>query len=409
MLTRSLVSIALCGVLIAPLLHGANAAQEEDSAGKQAEKQFAVELDPATFDSTIAAGNVFVKFFAPWCSHCKRLQPLWEQVAEIMNVDDPKVIIAKVDCTQHQALCGAHQVTGYPTLRLFKQGEKESIKFKGTRDLPAITDFINQELSTPDEADLEVVKHEETENPNVGKVVDLTEDTFAKHVSQGNHFVKFFAPWCSHCQRLAPTWEELAKELVTEPAVTISKIDCTQFRSICQDFEVKGYPTLLWIEDGKKIEKYSGARDLATLKSYVDKMVGVPSQGKATEDKEAGDEDEKKPIVQQVTGEEEFEKAIAEGIAFIKFYAPWCGHCQKLQPTWEQLATDAQQAQSDVKIAKVDCTAPENKQICIDQQVEGYPTLFLYKNGKRQNEYEGSRSLPELQSYLKKFLGHDEL
>lgn len=66
MLTRSLVSIALCGVLIAPLLHGANAAQEEDSAGKQAEKQFAVELDPATFDSTIAGGNVFVKFFAPW-------------------------------------------------------------------------------------------------------------------------------------------------------------------------------------------------------------------------------------------------------------------------------------------------------------------------------------------------------
>ncbi|KAH8315395.1 hypothetical protein KR067_003003 [Drosophila pandora] len=413
MLTRSLVSIALCGVLIAPLLHGANAAQEEDSAGKQAEKQFAVELDPATFDSTIAGGNVFVKFFAPWCSHCKRLQPLWEQLAEIMNVDDPKVIIAKVDCTQHQALCGAHQVTGYPTLRLFKQGEKESVKFKGTRDLPAITDFINQELSTPAEADLEEAKREETENPNLGKVVDLTEDTFAKHVSQGNHFVKFFAPWCSHCQRLAPTWEELAKELVSEPAATISKIDCTQFRSICQDFEVKGYPTLLWIEDGKKIEKYSGARDLATLKTYVEKMVGVPSEGKPADDKDAAQEpaveDEKKPIVQAVSGEEEFDKAIAEGIAFIKFYAPWCGHCQKLQPTWEQLATEAQQAETDVKIAKVDCTAPENKQICIDQQVEGYPTLFLYKNGKRQNEYEGSRSLPELQSYLKKFLGHDEL
>jgi len=165
-----------------------------------------------------------------------------------MNVDEPKVIIAKVDCTKHQALCATHQVTGYPTLRLFKVGEQESVKFKGTRDLPAITDFINQELSTPAEADLGEAKREDVENPNLGKVVDLTEDTFAKHVSSGNHFVKFFAPWCSHCQvskalyfltqhpklpilylqRLAPTWEELAKELVKEPAVTISKIDCTQ-------------------------------------------------------------------------------------------------------------------------------------------------------------------------------------
>ncbi|XP_016962415.1 thioredoxin domain-containing protein 5 homolog [Drosophila biarmipes] len=419
MLARSIFSVAVCGLLLSPLLPVAQAAQEEDSstAGKQPEKQFAVELDPETFDPAIANGNVFVKFFAPWCGHCKRLQPLWEQLAELMHVDEPKVIIAKVDCTKHQALCATHQVTGYPTLRLFKVGEQESVKFKGTRDLPAITDFINQELSTPAEADLGEVKREDVENPNLGKVVDLTEDTFAKHVSSGNHFVKFFAPWCSHCQRLAPTWEELAKELVKEPAVTISKIDCTQFRSICQDFEVKGYPTLLWIEDGKKIEKYSGARDLSTLKTYVEKMVGVPLEktegkaddGEATKEGAAEEDAAKKLTPQQISGEAEFDEAIAEGVAFIKFYAPWCGHCQKLQPTWEQLATETHQAQSAVRIAKVDCTAPENKQVCIDQQVEGYPTLFLYKNGQRQNEYEGSRSLPELQAYLKKFLGHDEL
>lgn len=116
-----------------------------------------------------------------------------------MNIDEPKVTIAKVDCTKHQSLCADHQVTGYPTLRLFKLGEKESIKFKGTRDLPAITDFINQELNTPAEEELSEQGAEEA-NLNLGSVFDLTEDTFAKHVSSGNHFVKFFAPWCSHCQ-----------------------------------------------------------------------------------------------------------------------------------------------------------------------------------------------------------------
>ncbi|XP_068154906.1 thioredoxin domain-containing protein 5 homolog [Drosophila tropicalis] len=391
-----------------------------------AEKQFAVDLDPEKFAEVIGAGNVFVKFFAPWCGHCKRLQPLWDQLAEIMNVDDPKVVIAKVDCTQHQALCAEHEVTGYPTLRLFKLGEKDSVKFKGTRDLPAITDFINQELSTPSEADLNELKVDKDENAanevveeantNRGKVVELKEDTFAKHVSSGNHFVKFFAPWCSHCQRLAPTWEDLAKELITVTSVTISKIDCTQYRSICQDFEVKGYPTLLWIEDGKKIEKYSGSRDLPTLKAYVEKMNGAPTDGgdnsanAANEGAKEEERDEAKKLTpQQLSGETEFDKTVANGIAFIKFYAPWCGHCQKLQPTWEQLAAETHASSSDIRIAKVDCTAQENKQICIDQQVEGYPTLFLYKNGKRQNEYEGSRSLPELQAYIKKFTSHDEL
>ncbi|EDW06703.1 thioredoxin domain-containing protein 5 homolog [Drosophila mojavensis] len=406
MLFKSIIPLAICALTFRPFLA---AASTDESAKPADEKQFAVELDPETFDEAIGAGNVFVKFFAPWCGHCKRLHPLWEQLAEIMNIDEPKVTIAKVDCTKHQTLCADHQVTGYPTLRLFKLGEKESVKFKGTRDLPAITDFINQELNTPAEEDLSEQQLQEggDKNPNLGKVVDLTEDTFAKHVSSGNHFVKFFAPWCSHCQRLAPTWEELATELIKEPDVTISKIDCTQYRSICQDFEVKGYPTLLWIEDGKKIEKYAGARDLTTLKSYVEKMIGAPSTNNNDLDdatKEAQDE-AKKQTVQQLNGSEEFEKAIADGIAFVKFYAPWCGHCQKLQPTWEQLATET----VGIVIAKVDCTSPDNKEICVDQQVEGYPTLFLYKNGKRQNEYEGSRSLPELQAYVKKFIGHDEL
>lgn len=67
MLAKSILSVAACALLMSALLPAAHAAQDEDStAGKQAEKQFAVELDPETFDETVAGNNVFVKFFAPW-------------------------------------------------------------------------------------------------------------------------------------------------------------------------------------------------------------------------------------------------------------------------------------------------------------------------------------------------------
>ena len=52
-------------------------------------------------------------------------------------------------------------------------------------------------------------------NP-LGNTVSLTQESFQKLVTntQDPWFVKFFVPWCHHCQDLAPTWELMAKELL---------------------------------------------------------------------------------------------------------------------------------------------------------------------------------------------------
>lgn len=43
-------------------------------------------------------------------------------------------------------MCAQNDITGYPTLKFFKQGENEGIRFRGTRDLPSLTTFINEHL-----------------------------------------------------------------------------------------------------------------------------------------------------------------------------------------------------------------------------------------------------------------------
>lgn len=120
-------------------------------------------------------------------------------------------------------------------------------------------------------------------------------------------------------EKLAPTWEELATALEHDTTVNIAKLDCTEYRPICKDFDVKGYPTLLWIENGKKIDKYSGPRTIEDLKAYVERRSS--GEKPAEEEKaEPKDEGEGAAVLQLTT--ETFTQGIEKGVTFVKFYAP---------------------------------------------------------------------------------------
>lgn len=69
---------------------------------------------------------------------------------------------------------------------------------------------------------------------------------------------------------------------------------------------------------------------------------------------------------------------------FVEFYAPWCGHCQKLAPVWSQLAKKLEKqgwSSKGVVVAKMDVTENE-----CDEQITGYPTLILYPAVKREKK-----------------------
>lgn len=119
---------------------------------------------------------------------------------------------------------------------------------------------------------------------------------------------------------MAPIFEELARSLEHETTVSIAKVDCTEYRPICKDFDVKGYPTLLWLEDGKKVDKYTGPRTLDDFKVYVEQRTSGEVAEKPAEKVETK-EDGEGAAVFQLTGDN-FKQGIETGVTFIKFYAP---------------------------------------------------------------------------------------
>ena len=78
-----------------------------------------VEYSDANFDSRISSTAAFVKFYAPWCGHCKRLAPTWEELASKTHCQSyelpeacPNVEVAHVDCTVNKELCERFKITG---------------------------------------------------------------------------------------------------------------------------------------------------------------------------------------------------------------------------------------------------------------------------------------------------------
>lgn len=88
---------------------------------------------------------------------------------------------------------------------------------------------------------------------------------------------------------------------------------------------------------------------------------------------------------------------------FVKFFAPWCGHCKSMAPAWKELATDYV-ASSSVVIAEADCTA-DGKDVCTKFGVSGYPTIKYFKDGSAEaHDYEGGRDVATLKSWTKENL-----
>ena len=84
----------------------------------------------------------------------------------------------------------------------------------------------------------------------------------------------------------------------------------------------------------------------------------------------------------------------------IEFYAPWCGHCKALAPTYEKLAElySSSDFSSKVTVAKVDATLND-----VPDEISGFPTIKLYKAGAKDSpvEYSGPRTLEDLAAFIK--------
>lgn len=111
--------------------------------------------------------------------------------------------------------------------------------------------------------------------PTKSKVLELS-DRFLDVSKQGLWLVKFYAPWCGHCKKLEPIWNQVAQTLYYS-SIRVGRVDCTRFSSVATAFDVHGFPTILFLK-GDKTYTYKGDRNRDDIVDFALRLEGLPVQ-----------------------------------------------------------------------------------------------------------------------------------
>ncbi|XP_072854863.2 protein disulfide-isomerase TMX3 isoform X3 [Pogona vitticeps] len=113
--------------------------------------------------------------------------------------------------------------------------------------------------------------------------VEDLDDSFKENRKDDIWLVDFYAPWCGHCKKLEPVWNEVGKEMgSTGSPVKVGKMDATSYSSIASEFGVRGYPTIKLLK-GDLAYNYRGPRTKEDIIEFANRVAGpiirpLPSQ-----------------------------------------------------------------------------------------------------------------------------------
>uniref|UniRef100_A0A8C2Q4P8 protein disulfide-isomerase n=1 Tax=Cyprinus carpio TaxID=7962 RepID=A0A8C2Q4P8_CYPCA len=366
------------------------------------------------------------------CGHCKRLAPEYEAAATRLKGIVP---LAKVDCTANSNVCGKYGVSGYPTLKIFRDGE-DSGGYDGHRTADGIVSHLKKQAGP---ASVELKSEAEFEKFIGGRDASVVgffadggsvaqgeflkaasalresyrfghtnvEDLLKKHDDDGEYVLKgkdllvaYYDVdyeknpkgsnyWRNRVMKVAKSFLDQGKKLSFAVANKNSfSHDVSELGLDGSSGELplvgirtaKGDKYVMKEEfsrDGKTLEKFLQDYFDGNLKRYL-KSEPIPENNDG-------------PV--KVIVAENFDSIVNDESkdVLIEFYAPWCGHCKSLEPKYKELG-EKLSGDPNIVIAKMDATAND---VPSQYEVRGFPTIYFSPAGQKQNpkKYEATNTV----------------
>jgi len=435
-------------------------------------------LNKGNFNDVVSANKiVLVEFYAPWCGHCKSLEPIYEKAAT--ELKEKGIALAKIDATAEESLAQEYGIRGFPTLKLFKNGKFHQ-DYTGGRTQNEIVSFLEKKSGNPytvvsSNEQVEKILANEKYGVVVGYFEDTTSEAFlefqsAADAEMGVNFLVFSesapAAGCLNAEvpsgtvavvgkdgsrhifsgdidtglvsffysQVFPQSSDLDPEVFSK-ILAVFKVVVTAFDfSASNAAEVRKFATeavasqpslkqffadsKMWTEALVRMGVVSGkvfptavvfsqtgnpiswdeevAFNAASFSDWLSNVVaGTAKQWKKSEPIPESNDGPVKIVVAKNFDEIVLDKSKN---VLLEFYAPWCGHCKNLEPTYKSLGEHFA-GHDNIVIAKIDGTAN-----FIDEayKVEGFPTIKFFPAGDNSVvlPYEGARTLDDLIEFV---------
>jgi len=435
-----------------------------------------VVLTDANFELIAGADKpVLVEFYAPWCGHCKALEPELERAAvELSGVAQ----VGKVDATKEEGLAGKFGVNGYPTLKWFPEANTKSVfEYDGGRTSDTIVDWVKGMLgpavnvaSSPHQPSISrcavtlfgpsmldafeefarsrrhsafwtyvasdsfklqfdhvkqqpIIVEGEPTSATLKADFDrhsfplfgaLTGETFGKYTARDAGLVWAMFPLTS--SQSAEQVADQHREMMTEVAqrflgrYSVVWTDTIQFKGAIESMlGITTFPAIAVHKKAGDKKKYIMPDETFSAANIVAFIEGIESGEvkpllKSEEPPPAESPEAVKTVV-GVTMQELLLSATQD--VLLEVYAPWCGHCKKLEPELQKLGKKfAKEGLQDlVMVAKMDGTANDSPLDHVEWS--GFPTLFYFKHGNpKPIKYNAEREAKAMWKWIKKNSDH---
>ncbi|KAA8573305.1 hypothetical protein MFRU_053g00450 [Monilinia fructicola] len=388
------------------------------------------EIDGESFNKTVADGYWFVKHHSPYCPHCIHIAPTWQTLYEFYytskpvkaSTDDKSTSLntftayynyhfGSLDCIAFGTACTDHGVTSFPTFILYKDGT-EFKRFVGPKDMQKLGAFIEENLESIRPGSRPVggpayPEERATQSPDYKPAAKESEKSTEKSTEK---------PAEKPAEKTAEKSEKSSDKSTEKPSEKAPEKPSEKAPEKASEKSTEKAP------EGSA-QKPETAANIVVPAKDANKDA---SKGAGKDAKEAGKETkpdaakittkptlkatpiEKKPSKPTQTANplgtsvsltaESFQNLVtmSQDPWFIKFYAPWCHHCQAMAPNWAQLAKEMK---GKLNVGEVNCEA--EARLCKDVHVRGYPTIHFFRGGERV-EYEGLRGLGDFVTFANK-------
>jgi thioredoxin-like negative regulator of GroEL len=224
----------------------------------------------------VFTGTWFVKFYSPGCGFCKMLSPRWAELADEAHAKDVGINVARANIREDEMreVSSRYQIGQLPGIKLFVDGEVFTLPNpRSSRPVYEYIDYATTYYEVIEEEEKERLAEEariQAEIDAVSDIVVLDASNFESSVIEGTWLVEFYGPKCGYCKRLAPTWEELAHEVVNRGLdFKVAKIDAAAHPKYTRMFKANPWPSIKMVKDAQ-VWDFPDPREIQEVESYID-------------------------------------------------------------------------------------------------------------------------------------------